>query len=357
MNQPTDSNLMSNSAGAMDAYRRELSAAGLQPLWDIMRKLAPIAPNSGGDPAHWRWDQLRGLVMRAGELITAEEADRRVIVLENPAFAGEGKATSSLYAGVQLILPGETAPSHRHTAAALRLIMHGSGAYTAVGGERAVMRPGDFIVTPSLSFHDHGNDGDEPVIWLDGLDVFVVNLLNAGFFAEFPEARQAVDRPDGDALARYGSGLLPHGFEPGQSSGGMFAWPYERTREALYALSRTGAWDPALGLRMTFIDPSTGRSPMKTLTAAMQLFPEGFSSEAYRTTSGAVMSVVEGSGRVRVGGRIFDVGPKDVFVAPSWTWIQVDPAEDLVMFGFSDEVLQRHLGYWREERGPRLKDN
>jgi gentisate 1,2-dioxygenase len=293
---------------------------------------------------------LRAQIERAGELISAEEAERRVLVLENPAFKGEGKATSSLYAGIQLILPGETAPSHRHTAAALRLVLEGSGAYTAVDGERTVMRPGDFIVTPSGKFHDHGNDGEQPVMWLDGLDVFVVNLLNAPIGEDYPENRQPVVRPEGEALARFGSGMLPHGYEAGSSGSPMFAWPYERTREALRTLQNGGAPDPALGIRFTYIDPATGRSPIKTMTAAMQLLPKGFAGQEYRSTAGTVMSVVEGRGRVIQEGQQSELGPKDVFVVPGWRWHRFEADEDLVIFSFSDEALQRHLGYWRDER-------
>jgi gentisate 1,2-dioxygenase len=334
----------------MDTLRADLAAGHLQPLWDIMRRLAAKEPARGGVPIHWPWRQLREHAMRAGELITAEQAERRVLVLENPAFPGEGRATNSLYAGVQLIMPGETAPSHRHTASALRLVLEGSGAFTAVDGERVIMSPGDFIVTPTWAFHDHGNDTDAPVLWLDGLDVFIVNLLNAPFGEEHPQSRQPLIRPDEDAAARYASGLLPHGYVRQGARSPVFWWPYARTREALQALRRAGPADPALGLRMDFIDPTTGQSPIRTLTASMTLMPAGFRGQRHRCVAGAVMTVVEGSGRVRLGDQSWAVGPRDVFVAPSWTWASFEADEDLVLFSFSDEVLQRHLGFWREER-------
>jgi hypothetical protein len=78
-----------------------------------------------------------------GTLITAREAERRVLVLENPGLRGASSITRTLYAGLQLILPGEVAPSHRHTQSALRFVLEGKGAYTAVDGERASMHPGD----------------------------------------------------------------------------------------------------------------------------------------------------------------------------------------------------------------------
>ena len=339
-----------NRAAAMDAFRADLATDHLQPLWDIMRRLAAKEPTKGGAPIRWSWPELRRHVARAGELVTAEEAERRVLVLENPAFPGEGRATNSLYAGVQLIMPGEVAPSHRHTASALRLILEGGGAYTAVDGERVTMTPGDFIVTPGGTFHDHGNDTDQPVMWLDGLDVFVVNLLNAPFGEDHPQDRQPVTKPDGDSLARFGSGLLPHGYLRRGGGSPMFWWPYARTLPALRALRDAGPVDPSLGLRMDYVDPTTGASPIKTMTAAMSLFPAGFRGEPYRSVSGTVMSVVEGTGRVTVGDETWTVGPRDVFIVPSWNWHRFEADDEMIVFGFSDEVLQRHLGFWRDER-------
>ena len=339
------------------AFHDDLARDGLAPLWQIMRQLAPRSPTLGGDPAHWAWPSLRERVLEAGRLITAEQAERRVLVLENPAFRGQAKATSSLYAGVQLILPGETARSHRHTAAALRLVIEGSGAFTAVDGERATMHPGDFIITPSTTFHDHGNEGTDPVIWLDGLDVFVVNLLNAPFAQEHAEAHQPVRRPEGASLTRFANGMLPHGFAPGDTGSGVFVWPYERTREMLFGQQLTAPMHPALGWKSVYVDPATGRPPIRTMTAAMQLLPRNFVGQSYRSIAGTVMAVVEGQGEVQIGERRWRLGPHDVFIVPSWVWHRFSASDDLVLFSFSDEVLQRHLGYWREEtgRGPEVR--
>lgn len=346
-----DLSLGVNRAAAMEDFRQDLASNHLQPLWDIMRRLAAEEPMRGGEPISWSWSDMRDRVIRAGELITAEEAERRVLVLENPAFPGEGRATNSLYAGVQLILPGETAPSHRHTASALRLILEGSGAFTAVDGERVTMSPGDFIVTPSSTFHDHGNASADPVMWLDGLDVFVVNLLNAPFAEEHPQQQQPVSRPEGSALARFGMGLAPSGYARGRRSP-LFCWPYDRTRQALAAMQASTDVDPSLGFRMDYVDPTTGASPIATMTASMSLFPKGFSGAPYRSVSGAVMAVVEGSGQVRVGDTEWSVTKNDIFIVPGWNWHRISCDEDLILFAFSDEVLQRHLGFWREERQP-----
>jgi len=156
------------------------------PLWEVLGKIIPPAPTPEIVPVQWHYDDVRPLLMEAGRLLTAREAERRVLVLENPGLRGQSRITQSLYAGLQLILPGEIAPAHRHAAAALRFIIEGTGAYTAVEGERTMMHPGDFILTPSWTYHDHGNPGDVPVMWLDGLDVPIVNLFDASFRESFP---------------------------------------------------------------------------------------------------------------------------------------------------------------------------
>ncbi len=229
---------MDRHPAAADAARRDFYARidqlGMTPLWEVLGALVPPEPTSPVAPALWRYDQIRAHVMEAGRLITAEEAERRVLVLENPALRGRSCITQSLYAGLQLILPGEVAPAHRHTQSALRLVLDGEGAYTAVDGERTTMRFGDFIITPAWTFHDHGNLGREPVVWLDGLDIPLVRFLDAGF-AEKSSARTQVEaRPEGDALARYGNNMLPLDLEQTAAQPSkVFVYPYARTRESL----------------------------------------------------------------------------------------------------------------------------
>src|SRR3982075_1239879 len=191
-----------------DLYRR-MDKQSLAPLWEVLDDLIPREPATPCKPALWKYAEARPHLMEAGDLITAREAVRRVLILENPGMRGESCITQSLYAGLQLILPGEIAPSHRHSQSALRLIVEGSGAYTAVDGERTTMRPGDFIITPSWTFHDHGSPGNEPVVWMDGLGLAIVQLFAAQFHEVYPEEIQPVTRSEGAATARFGNGLVP----------------------------------------------------------------------------------------------------------------------------------------------------
>lgn len=334
----------------LPSFHAALEAESLAPLWDRMRDLAPREPRSKALPTHWRADRLREHALTAGRLITAEQAERRVVVLENPGLKGQSQITTSLYAGIQTILPGEIAPTHRHSASALRLIMQGEGAYTIVDGERVEMHPGDFIITPTWSLHDHGSDGTDPVIWLDGLDVPVINMLATGFSEDEGKGRQTVTKPEGDSVARYASGLVPVSYVAKGVTSPIFWYPWTRTREALERMRRLEQWDEAEGLRLAFTDPTTGRSPIATMGAFMQLLPAGFKGTPIRSTDGTVYCVVEGHGEVRVGDATWSVGPQDVFVVPSWAWHDVDASEDLTLFSFSDRPLQKQLGLWREQR-------
>ena len=318
---------------ALDEFTAQLGERNLAPLWEVLRNLVTREPKATAAPVLWKFAPLREQVLRAGEVITAEQAERRVLVLENPAFKGQARATNSLFGGVQLILPGETARSHCHTAAAIRFILEGDGAYTSVEGEKVPMKRGDFIITPSWLYHDHGNEGTGPVMWLDGLDVHIVNLLNTSFAQEDPNIRS---RPPNnpDDIPRM-----------------TFTYPYDAARGELESMRKSAPPDPALGWKTTYLDPETGEAPMNVMAAFLQLVPGGTASKPYRSTDAAMFVVVEGEGRVHVGNESWDVGPNDIFVVPAWTWASFEPSEDLVLFSLSDRTLQQHLGFWREERG------
>jgi gentisate 1,2-dioxygenase len=333
------------------AFYGRIGRDNLAPLWEVFHDLVARTPKTTALPAHWHYDAVRPLVLESGGLITAKEAERRVLVLENPGLKGKSQITQSLYAGLQLILPGEVAPAHRHTQSALRFIVEGEGAYTAVDGERTNMHPGDFVITPAWTWHDHGNDGDEPVIWLDGLDVPIVGLFNATFAEGYPEENQAPTRPEGDALARYGSGLLPVDHHAASPASPVFNYPYARTREALEAMRRAEEWDRCHGLKLKFVNPASGGHAMPTMATFMQLLPKGFTGKPYRSSDGAIFQVVEGHGRTRVGDAVFEWGPRDVFVLPNWHRHVHEADADAVLFSFSDRPLQEAAGIWREERG------
>src|SRR5208282_2353999 len=193
----------------------QLGPHSLAPLWERLHTLVTRAPTTLAVPILWDYDNVvRPYLMQAGSLITAREAERRVLILENPGLRGHTSVTHALFAGLQLILPGEVAPAHRHAQSALRFIVEGHGAYTAVEGERALMEPGDFIITPSWTWHDHGNETSQPTVWLDGLDIPIVRLFDASFAEPANSESQAITRPSGDSPARFGANMVPVDWKP-----------------------------------------------------------------------------------------------------------------------------------------------
>jgi gentisate 1,2-dioxygenase len=273
-----------------------------------------------------------------------------VLILENPGLPGQSAITQSLYAGLQLILPGEVAPAHRHTQSALRLVMDGEGAYTAVDGERTTMHRGDFIITPSWTFHDHGNLGDQPVVWLDGLDIPTVRFFDAGFAEHGQIASQDAVRPEGDALARYGNNMLPVDFyqTPSEPTR-VFVYPYVRTRESLDKIA-TGQPDPHLGFKLRYVNPATGASPMPTIGAFTQRLPAGFETLPYSCTDGTVYVCLEGEATVAVGDTEWQLQQDDIFVVPSWQSLKFLAKRETTLFSYSDRPAQQALGLWREAR-------
>jgi gentisate 1,2-dioxygenase len=301
----------------------------------------------------WHYEELRPLLLEAGELISAQEAERRVLVLENPGFRGASRITHSLYAGLQLVMPGEVTSVHRHTATAIRFIIEGEGGYTTVNGARAWMRPGDFILTPSWTSHEHGNPhgngnrGDTPVVWLDGLDMPIVNLFDSSFAGNVP----------------------PGEVEPPARE---FAYPYLSNLQALERLRRARPPDPRHGIKM-FYDTSKDLArttepvgpvrasgyPMPTMSAFLQLLPAGFRGKPWRATDATVYCAVEGRGRTHIGDpgaghqsaglQILEWRERDVFVVPSWQHASHETEREAVLFGFSDRAAQQALGLWREE--------
>jgi gentisate 1,2-dioxygenase len=289
--------------------------------------------------------------MQAGALISAAQAERRVLVLENPGLRGKACATHSLYAGVQLILPGEVARAHRHSQSAIRFVLESAGACTTVNGERLTMAPGDFLITPGWVWHDHCNESDQPAIWVDVLDVPIVALLD-GSFSQTGEPQLQTDTPPvAPSMAQFGANMLPVDWQPRERYSPLFHYPYSRARQALATLARAESADPYHGHKLRYANPATGDFALPTIGAFLQVLPKGFSSSPYRCTDATVFVVVEGEGETRVGDSVIRWQPHDVFVVPGWAWHTHHVRGEAVLFSASDRPVQAKLGLWREERG------
>jgi gentisate 1,2-dioxygenase len=338
-----------NVQGARQAYYDKISKYDMTPLWEVLKGLVTKEPVSKCAPALWKFKDAKQLVLEAGDVITAEEAERRVLVLENPALRGQSRVTNSLFAGIQLILPGEIAPAHRHRASAIRFVLDGEGAYTAVEGEKTIMKPGDFVITANWAPHDHGNTSDKPMMWLDVLDMPTVNHFEASFAEHFDDAMQNTSRQDGDSLDRYGSGVLPDGVavEMKQRTP-VINYTYARTRPILERLMKAGDIDKHHGARVRYVNPVTGSWVLPTMGAHLALLPKGFKGESYRSTDGTVFVCAEGQGTTKVGDKVLEWGQNDVFVVPPWMPYAHTATRESVLFSISDRPAQEALGIWRE---------
>jgi len=315
------------------AFYERISHLHAAPLWEVLSEIVGAQPKSGAVPALWKYDELRPFLLESGELITAREAERRVLMLENPGYPGGSRIAQSVYAGLQLVLPGEFTNSHRHVASALRFIVEGAGAYTAVDGVRVMMHAGDLILTPSWTYHDHGNPGQSPVVWLDGLDIPIVNFFDSSF----------AERLEDDEFVENNDTAPPATAAPPST----FAFPYAPARDSL----RNKSVDPCHGAKTEYLGPD-GTSVTRTLGAFLQLMPAGFNGAPYRSTDSTVYCVAEGRGSSLIADHMFEWSAHDIFVAPSWRTVSHQAREDSVLFSFSDRPAQQALGIWREEAKP-----
>jgi gentisate 1,2-dioxygenase len=340
----------SNLLNAREGFYDRLKPHSLAPLWEVLSALVTPAPATTAVAASWLFEEIRPLLMEAGELITAAEAERRVLILENPALPGKSRITQTLYAGMQLILPGEVAPAHRHTQNALRFIMDGDGAFTALDGERAYMHKYDLVLTPAWLWHDHGNETDSPMIWLDGLDIPLVTALDASFAEHRPDrGAWPTSRSPGDAGYRWGRNLRPARREQRVVAGNpLFIYPYGDWRQSLEVLARNDEPHPHDGFLMEFTNPVDGGTVMATISAFARLVPAGFATRPLRSSDGMIHVVVEGEGALTINGNVHKLVPGAIVVVPSWAERSFSASKDLVVFSYSDRATQEKLNLWRE---------
>ena len=336
---------------ARQAYYDKAAKYNMAPLWEVLKDLVTPEPKTQCQPAIWKFDDVKKLMLEAGDVITAEEAERRVLVLENPGEKGKSRITNSLFAGIQLIMPGEIADVHRHVASAIRFVLEGDGAYTAVEGEKSMMHHGDFIITANWAPHDHGNPGKQAVMWLDVLDMPTINHFETSFAEHFDEKMQKTDHEDGDSFERFATGVLPDGMPATKNRSPVINYPYARMRPILERLKRTGDIDKRHGARVRYANPINGGPVLPTMGAYLALFPKGFKGEPYRSTDGTIFAVAEGKGKTVIDGKPFDWKVNDVFVVPPWKSFHHEiGGEDAVLFSISDRPAQEALGIWREAK-------
>ena len=337
-----------------DTYSDALETLSLGPLWTALHAMLPNERLSRAVPHRWRWRDVRPLLLDAAKLVPLDQAERRVLVLRNPGLEGAYAITSTLFAGLQIILPGEAAPSHHHTPAALRLVVEGDGAYTTVEGIKCAMEAGDLIITPPMRWHDHGHEGREPMVWLDGLDIPLVRSLDASWASRMRPAQPPVSERDSSQDEFTAAGLVPRSSRYEDTGYPQVRWPWRTVRRALEALAATApAAHPVI---LQYVNPKTGAPPLTTMAAEAQWLRAGEQTRGDRRTTSRVFHVVEGRGESRVGEQALTWEQGDTFVAPPWHWLEhrnLTPNGPACLFQFNDEPVLRALGLWQEEASPK----
>lgn len=341
-----------------DMFHRELDAMSIIPLWLNLGAAAQAEPNVAAVPYIWRWSEIKPMMLRGGDLITPQEAERRVLMLINPGYDRKSARTvGMIFGGIQFLLSGEIADSHQHSPNAHRFIIEGEGAYTAVDGERTIMRKGDFVTTPAWKWHDHGNESGQPMAWLDGLDLPFVNLLDANFFEDYEDGNrqtQPVYRKNEDSLYRWGRGMKPAWEapkDPRQSPVLNYRWT--DCRSNLHAL-REEEGSPYDGIIMQYVNPHNGGPTLPTISAYLQLLRKGEHTRSHRHTASTIYHVAEGGGGSLIGDQVFHWQEGDTFVIPSWMEHEHWSTEgEAVLFSYSDRPILQAFGFYRETHGER----
>ena len=347
------------------SFRARHEANHLYSIWDRQEELRQ--PQQRCIPFVWRWEDIFPLLTEATSIVNLHQTDRRAFILANPGLAPHHATTATLYASYQIVLPGETAEVHRHTPSASRFILQSTGGYTTVEGEKCTMQRGDLIVTPNGTWHDHGNDGEGPAIWVDVLDLPLVEYLGATKFdlqyfetsAETgtPERRsaQSVTEPAHSENAYGFAGMLPtflshsRGENPLATPKFVYRWSDVETM-----LSRLSDYhgSPYDGVKVEYRNPVTGGPLTPAMDFSMQMLRAGERTKSHRHTSSTVYTCLEGSGQTIVGETTIEWRENDSFAIPPWAWHQhTNPRSDdrALLYSVSDAPLAQKLGLYREE--------
>jgi gentisate 1,2-dioxygenase len=341
----------------LDRLYADFEAAGLMPLWRQREDLMPVTPQPQAVPHRWRWADLLPLAQRAGELVpVGRGGERRAIALANPGLPGQPFATPPLWAAIQYLGPREVAPAHRHSQGAFRFVVDGEGVWTNVNGDAVAMRRGDLLLTPSYAFHEHHNTTDQPMAWLDGLDIPLVSKLDAGFFEFGPDVLGTTATPArsrGERLWGY-PGLRPVS-QGDQRNSPLGAYRWEHTDAALSAQLELESEGSAATIEpghagVRFTNPATGGDALVTMRTEMRRLRAGTRTTPARVVGSSVWQVFDGAAVAEVGGRRFEVTRGDLFVVPSWAELTLTAAGPADLFRFSDEPLYEALNLARSSR-------
>ena len=334
---------------AVEAFDRDLEQRHIEGLWKLYGTPPSSEPPKTLKPYLWKWAEIQHDLSRAADVINlGPTEERRVLRLVNPGMQNRRATTHTMQMSFQLVKPGETARAHRHTIAAIRFVIRGKGAFTTVDGAKYQMAPGDLILTPSWTWHDHGNESSEPIVWIDGLDSPLVHFLGVGFFEHFPQERQPVTRT-GNTLSSHAGYLKPPGSSGSETV--PVSYPWKNTHEA-FAARRNDSGSAYDGVLLEYTNPITGGHTFPTLSCCIQLLRPGEQTKTHRHTSGAAYHVFRGSGTTTIGTESFQWEDGDCFVVPPWYDHKHENGsrqDDAILFSLNDSPILEALGMHRVE--------
>lgn len=332
------------------AFHQRMHANHMYGLWELASQMTPV-PQPKAIPYMWRWKEVDEIVRAACEAVPIGD-ERRALQLFNPGLDGRWATTPTLITAVQVLLPGESARAHRHSPSAIRFIMEGTGAYTAVDGERVYMKPGDLVLTPSWTWHDHGNETAERVVWLDGLDIPLVQSLDAMFFEMYGERQVPLSRESNQSQRLHGAaGLQPTWIEEKPRWSPLLIYSFETAEAALLSM-RDQEGSPEDGVVLEYKHPLGGGSVLPTAACYIQLLTPGRRGTAHRHTGSVVYQVVRGQGVTIIDGHEYHWQKNDVIAIPAWALHEhanTSASEDAILFSISDRPVLDAMNLYREE--------
>lgn len=335
----------------LDHYYEGMKRNHLGPLWFDLGHMVTKEPVHDVEPYLWKWSTIREYALKAGELVEpGKDAERRVVYLQNPSLLKRGLigyGTHTLYAGIQLLLPGEYAPSHHHSQSAIRFIIEGDDkAYTAVNGEKIYMERGDVVLTPAWTWHEHKHEGTEPVFWLDGLDVGLVRTMAASFFEQYEKEFYPMEAPENYSSQQFSMGVfkkLNEAPAPDEPSP-IFGYKYQRAHYLLDQMTEAD-YDPFDGYALEYINPKTNGSADARIGTMIQKLKSGQQTKAHRHVHSAIYHIIEGTGYTIIDGQKFEWETGDFFILPPWSHHEhVNTGScDAILFSFNDKPVMEKL--------------
>ncbi len=341
----------------LDLKLRGLSVEGLwSPASDADMATYSKDPHTSVLPHVWKWPELYSAIQTVANMHGLDgKAERRVLRLINPAYLDQKNrrqrtTTHTMLMTLQLLKPGEVAHDHRHNFAAFRFILKGSGAYTVVEGEKIPMEAGDLILTPSMTWHGHRN-GDEPVVWLDGLDNPLLFLLQSITWEAYPGGLQPMKQNSDHIAPRIGA-TRPVWEKPAERPTYNLHYRWQETYEKLQSLSG-GPGSPFDGVALEYVNPEGGHT-MPTMSCGIQMLRPGEVTKTHRHNYSVVYHAFRGSGATVIDGKKFEWQQGDCFVVPLWSWHShqnQSKSDEAILFSVSDLPVMEALKLYREEAG------